>query len=219
GHTRRKRRLTVLASSQGKQLSKYLQHLDDEFEIFVYTKSGAKLKHIIQDGLQFVRDFSVDDVIVILAGTNDVHLYEPYQLTLLQGMDALFDLNLNTNIVVCGCPCRYDDPTLNDDIQYFNSYMSRMVLNYDGVSRLHYLDINVFLQRTHLTRHGLHLNRHGKRLLSNQLSIFIKKTVMNGVENYYSSVAVAKQVPSKVQVFKNCDVPQSPEIRLIESFP
>ncbi|XP_039279745.1 uncharacterized protein LOC111056525 isoform X1 [Nilaparvata lugens] len=214
---KKKRRVTIMADSQGKQLSGYLQHLDDDFDVFVYTKPGAKLKHVVQDGLVFVSDFTEDDFIIILAGSNDHHLDEPYQLTLFQGISSLLELNLKTNIIVCSVPLRYDDQRLNENILHSNSYLSCMVRNCNGKMKLHYFDINIFLQRTHFTRHGLHFNRQGKRLISKQLITFVKQNFINNVNSV--SMSVVNEVSTRQHTIQSLEIPESLDIQYIGSFP
>ncbi|XP_022192631.1 uncharacterized protein LOC111050596 [Nilaparvata lugens] len=214
---KKRRRVTIMSDSQGKHLSRYLQHLDDDFEVFIYTKPGAKLKHVVQDGLVFVSDFTKDDFIFILAGSNDHHLDEPYQLTLFQGISSLLELNLKTNIIVCSVPLQYDDQRLNENILHSNSYLSRMVRNYNGEMKLHYFNTNISLQRTHFTRHGLHFNHQGKRLISKHLATFVKQNFINNVHNV--SMTVENENSTRQHKIQSLEMPESPDIQYIGSFP
>ncbi|RZF45557.1 hypothetical protein LSTR_LSTR015622, partial [Laodelphax striatellus] len=112
-----------------------------------------------------------------MAGTNDLHSEEPYQLTLFRGMDHILASRLKTNVVVCSVPHRYDDPSLNENICHSNAYIARSVRSYKGGMKLYYNDVNAYLRRSHFTRHGLHLNRNGKRTLVRQLERFVKHAV------------------------------------------
>ncbi|XP_039282942.1 uncharacterized protein LOC111046414 [Nilaparvata lugens] len=218
-HTGKKRRMTILSDSQGKHLSEYLQHLYDSFETFVYTKPGAKLKHIIQDGMDFVKDFTKDDVIVILAGTNDFHVDEPHQLTVFQGINALLKLRLKSKIVVCSVPYRYDNLSLNENILFSNSYLSRVVSEYEGGLRLSFLDVNDFLQRSHFTRHGLHLNRRGKLILARNFEVFAKQNAARiGVGDLDLSANTGGRATTADEL-RIPQLPESPAINYLGSYP
>lgn len=188
--SKKKRRVTILADSHGKLLSNYMNDLREEFEVLVCSKPGAKLKHVIQDGLGLVKDFTENDCVIILAGTNDLHRDEPFQLTLDQGMRCLTEVDLRTNVLVCGVPYRHDYPVLNDNICYANSYLSRAVEGYTGSLSIHYKDINKFLGRSHFTRHGLHLGRRGKRILGNHLAGYVRDFVGDGHASLSTEVTV-----------------------------
>lgn len=217
---KKKRRIALLADSQGKDFVKYLRVLEDNFDVFVYTKPGAKIKHIIRDGLCFVRDYTHNDFIIVLAGSNDLDYNQPAQLTVSMGIKSLLSLNLDTNIIINSIPFRYDNPSLNDNIDFLNQTVFKSVRNYKGDLNLFFNDVNAILTRSHFTRHGLHYNRRGKRLLAQHFADFIKQAGGNSpilldiVESSCSNLDELKSLRSIP-----CVVSRTENVSLIEPYP
>lgn len=164
-----RRKLLVLTDSQGKGLHSYLNCLEKKYEVFVYSRPGAKMKHIVKDGVKFAKDFTKLDFIIILAGSNDLHHGEPGQYTINQGVQLLLDSVKQTNLIINSVPYRFDNCNLNDRIYFVNSTLSKVVQKYKGSLTVHYNDVNLVLNRSHFTKHGLHYNKHGKRLIGSNL--------------------------------------------------
>lgn len=160
-----KRKIVVLADSQGKEFEPHLKGLEKEFQIFVYSSPGAKLKNVVKNGESFVKDLTDKDFVIILAGSNDAHRNEPTQLTIAQGLKSLFSIKNNTNILVNSIPYRHDDTSLNNRIFFTNHIISKMIGEYKGGLNISYGDINSVLRRSHFTKHGLHYSRLGKAFL------------------------------------------------------
>lgn len=49
--------------SQGKELGSHLKGLEIEFQVFVHSSTGAKLKIFVNNGLRFVKDLTKNDLI------------------------------------------------------------------------------------------------------------------------------------------------------------
>lgn len=170
-----KRKIAVLSDSHGKGLFHNMAGNKEDIEMFVLTKPGAKLKHILKEGLPLVEEFSKKDYVVVLGGTNDLGVGEPSQLTLHQGMKNLLSWNADTNIVIVDVPYRYDYPKLNDNIYFHNNNVRKYIEKYEGKSKFIHLRINESLRRTHYTNHGLHLKHRGKK--------FLGKLILNLIHN------------------------------------
>lgn len=170
----KKKRITILSDSQGKELQSYVNSLEENFDVFVYAQPGAKIKRVVSEGIKFVKDFQRGDTVILLAGSNDVHLHEPAQLTVTQGIKSLLSLDLEMNVILNLIPYRYDNPSLNDRISFCNGIITNLVHDYNGKLNIFCDDINLVLGRSHFTRHGLHLNRQGKRRLGSHWSKSLK---------------------------------------------
>lgn len=165
-HVRHNNRILVLSDSQGKNLYSHLKPLDNKHNVMVVSKSGATLKQIVNDCLPIITDFTQNDYVVLLAGTNDVDGLSPHHITVHQGLSKLLNMKATTNIIVSDVPYRYDSQNLNDDIWYLNSTIKRRVNEYRGKQNLIHCATNEVLQREHFTRHGLHYNQKGKSILA-----------------------------------------------------
>lgn len=172
-----RRKIVVLADSQGKELGPHLKNLETDFQIFVHSSPGAKLKHVIRNGLRFVEDLTDQDFVIVLAGSNDLGKNEPAQLTITQGLKLLSSIKKSVNVLVNSVPYRHDDPSLNNNIFFTNHLMHRMISKYNGPLNMFYGDVNNILNRSHFTKHGLHYSRNGKAVLGKTFTQFIRHQI------------------------------------------
>lgn len=172
---KRLKRIVVLADSHGRNLSYRLQELCKYYNVCVYTKPGAKIKSIIKEGKHSISNLGKDDFLVVLAGTNDMNRNEPGQLTVGQGINHLISIGTKTNVIISSIPYRYDVPYLNDNISFVNMGIAKKIRSYEGKLNIVYEDINLALQRTSYTTHGLHLNKRGKHILCQNIANIIHR--------------------------------------------
>lgn len=62
-----------------------MDNLAQNFKVSVFTKPGAKLKHLARDLCDLAGNLSAKDHDVLLAETNDVGVLEPGPLTITKG--------------------------------------------------------------------------------------------------------------------------------------
>jgi hypothetical protein len=174
-----RRKVVLLTDSHGKDVCHAMTELSQDFNFFVYLQPGAKLKQVLKSGHSMISNLTGDDVIVVLAGTNDIGVHEPGNLTIMQGMDQLMKWTTKTGakILCVEIPYRCDKPFLNNDIFYANMAIKRIVRDYNGPSSIGYININDSLKRNHYTRHGLHLSRIGKTLLGSLIIDAVKSKI------------------------------------------
>lgn len=162
-------KMTVLADSQGRGLNKEIKKHVQGFNSLVVYKPGAKLKHVVNGCKKWTRGFSSRDYLAVFGGANDFGFHEPHQLTIRQGLDELFSLNTETNVIIIDIPYRYDFPIFNDNIYFMNQTIQNMIHKYNGKTSFFHLQINNYLKRKHYTRHGLHLSKAGKSFVARML--------------------------------------------------
>lgn len=165
--TTKKRKVLVMADSQGIEMNKYLDTLQNDFEVFVLSKPGATLKQVVRAGIPLFKDFSMKDYVICMAGTNDLGKHEPSQLSVHTGLVELLSVKVKTNIIINELPYRYDACELNDNIYFLNQKIKSLVKSHRGYSRVSLCSTNDILRRNHFTKHGLHFNKHGKRTIGN----------------------------------------------------
>lgn len=221
-----KRKIAVLSDSHGKGLFHNIAGNIEDTEMFVLTKPGAKLKHILKEGLPLVEGFSKKDYVVVLGGTNDLGVGEPSQLTLHQGMKSLLSWNVDTNIVIVDVPYRYDCPELNDNIYFHNNNIKKYIKKHEGKSNLIHLRINESLRRTHYTNHGLHLKHRGKKVLGKLLlnlihnRTTIESDIIDGYPLQHKKITAARPIRStNVTQNRCCTREGSPDIVHVSSSP
>ena len=106
-----------------------------------------------------------EDTVVIWAGTNDISKNCANEA--LREIENFVSKNVNTNIVVVAAPHRYDLATwscVNYEVNTFNRKLKKRLK----------IRNHTKLERAHFTRHGLHLNKHGKTIVCEKLSSAIK---------------------------------------------
>ena len=159
-----KKKVLLLSDSQGRHCAGLLQEeLGSDYQVSGLVKPGAPLREVLRDCSQLARDV---DVLVIQAGTNDLSPRGGVDIAPLR--QQLARLPSSTRVILSGVPPRFDRPHLNTMAMKYNEAFKTI----DGVS-----NFNPFtnLNRSHYTRHGLHLNFRGKRdyvkLLAAQCSV------------------------------------------------
>lgn len=209
--SRKKSRITVLTDSQGKLLYRFMRDLEPEYEVFVYSQPAAKMKQIIQSGSTFLHDFTYEDYVIVLAGTNNMNYGVVGLFTVCQSLKYLIGLNIKTNIVLCDIPYRFDDPHLNNEIFYVNNMMRDITNTFEGKSRLLYSGLNEVLMRENFTKHGLHFNNKGKI----QICKLIKSVIKGGCSVFAES---PQPVCRDDRTLQNASLP-SPSRRSTEACP
>jgi hypothetical protein len=109
-------------------------------------------------------------LVIVWGGTKDVSRNESTEG--LTEIGNFVKKNKNTNIRVINLPTRQDlEPTscVNQEIKVFNRKLGKYMKSFDHASV-----VDIQLDREHHTRHGLHLNKKGKELVTNQLVIDMK---------------------------------------------
>lgn len=109
---------------------------------------------------------SPEDVIVVVGGTNrcreDLPVYEKRLRAVLP--------TVHNPVFFVDTPHRYDDPSQNYYIDQANRAVDGIIAGFPNVSRFSLAG----LDRSHSTRHGLHLNHRGKRILCSQIADGLK---------------------------------------------
>jgi hypothetical protein len=116
------------------------------------------------------------DVIIINGGTNDVASYSYKVNRILTKMVQFILSYSNTNIIIVNLPHRHDllnTSKTNFDIQTYNAKLQNISKAFKPVSVL-----EMSSNRTHSTKHGLHMNSYGKEKFANhvasQIEILLK---------------------------------------------
>ena len=168
----RRKKVLILADSQGRQCNKNLsKELNEHFEVQSVIKPGAKFCDVIKNVDNMCKDFNQDDCVIILAGTNDVDTIQDNGTYAIEnGVKDLVKISKHTNLILNPVPYRYDDISLNHTISDINVSMHKVV-NYCEDENSKNIQINFDLERLtrqNYTHHGLHLSRYGKINLAKQ---------------------------------------------------
>jgi predicted nucleic acid-binding Zn-ribbon protein len=171
-----RKRVLILADSHGRHLIGKFKSLLDRpgIEITAVVKPGAKLEDVLNSAEYMTADFSLNDTVIVLGGTNDIGKYDPFQLTLLRAMDKVKLISSYTNVIISEIFPRYDCDA-SSDIAVANHLINNQCLQFRRIGH----SISVFrpqsvLDRRHFTRHGLHLLRVGKWKLVSAIVLEMK---------------------------------------------
>jgi hypothetical protein len=145
-------------------------HLSDKFRTTGWIKPGALAEEILDKQTVDLVNLKKRDVTVISAGAND-NMNNPN--VALMKIIKFIQNNGNTNIMILGIPHRHDlveYSCVNRAIQVFNCKLKKVANSFNHVT---IMERNY--NREYFTKHGMHLNRTGKGLVSKQLASEIWK--------------------------------------------
>jgi hypothetical protein len=165
---RKKRRILLVADSHGQNCSAPLQEAaGPDYDVFVVSHPGAPFDFVVDSATRNAKEFTKEDHVIILAGTNDFRRKDrPVKFD----TSEVKKLAVSTNVLLSHVPYRFDSPSYNHCISRANSWLDKSV---DSISALHTVNLTS-LKRSHYTRHGLHLNAGGKRKLASILNRAVK---------------------------------------------
>ena len=187
-HQPKKHRVLLLSDSHGRGLSERLrEQLGPQYEIDSFVKPNAGLENVTKFASSSSSDYTTNDCVVIIGGTNDTLSSESFKDTAKCLSNKVAELSSRTNVIVTAIPSRYDLPRLNNAINSANSHMLATIcenLNCD-IQAEHTLcssaTLNIDLK--FYTKHKLHFNSIGKDLickrLSTQIEVLVKGNAMS----------------------------------------
>jgi hypothetical protein len=108
-----------------------------------------------------------EDVLVIWGGLNNVSKNNTREA--ISNVSELVKESKDANIVLISAPHRHDlipESCVNKEVWKYNRLMRKVAKLYTNVKFL-----EADLDRSHFTRHGMHMNSKGKDLLSHQRAI------------------------------------------------
>lgn len=142
-------------------------------------KPNANFTQIIDSIPALCSDFTQNDAIIIIAGTNDFSYWFP-NASKRFNLSPLNFLVRKTNIIINSVPARFDSFYSKAAMAIYNSNFGLQ----DWASRngFLYFDSFSFLKRPYFTRHGLHLNWSGKRVFALKMKNFILEHICDALK-------------------------------------
>jgi hypothetical protein len=139
--------------------------LGNKYEVCGMIKPGAGTTEMVAQVNANYRRMGKKDAIVMQVGSNDV--YKNNSKLALSLIGKFCEEVTNTNLILLDIPHRYDLEEIscvNKEIQIFNRKLRK-------VTKLckHVTVLETSTNREGFTRHGMHLNRFGKRQLARQI--------------------------------------------------
>lgn len=200
-------RVFIFSDSMGRDMSHFLKEiLPTSCNVSSLIKPGAKFSDVISSIPNLCHDFTPSDVIIIMGGSNDFQSCAPNSALNLS-ISKLSTLLSCTNIILHNIPYRFDQLAhLSTNIYETNqSFKLKAKLN----ENLHYFETNHLMERQHFTRHGLHYNRKGKKLLAKQIYKCLSKISLNFSDLPRVSPKQTTPHKSLVKLFSKTKTPES----------
>lgn len=181
---RKTKKIMIVSDSQGRGIAPYLQKIvGDNVDVKGLVYPGASTDFIINNIINSgeVASLSANDYIVILVGTNDIESKASKidgPRTIADGIINKLSLLPNTNVVLGTIPYRYDLPEesrVNKCIKKANNLIRDFILRNRNVGLLD----TYLLHRRHHTRHGLHINNTGKKLIAVKIKDLLSSSLSN----------------------------------------
>jgi lysophospholipase L1-like esterase len=162
--------------------------LSNNYKLYSVAKPGSSSNELKNTAKEVISQLPHEDVIIICCGTND---YEANEFSLTQrNITQFVQANKHTNIILLNVPFRYDlrnSTSVNSAISTLNRKLK--LVNVSPHASFLETDNN----RNSFTKHGLHLNKSGKRLVTYQLasllqSVFEQKTSASIILGWHNEI-------------------------------
>ena len=176
-------RVLLLGDSHMKNLALSVSsrfNCDSKIRILGITKPNATLGNVISDLHNLTLNYTKQDSLYLLAGTNDVEKYGGKQFDF--QFTPLIECSKKTNLNLILIPYRFDRNYLNQAIYKVNKKLYEFAI----ANQINVIDTSIF-PRSYFTNHGLHLNKYGKSSLTSiiydDISLLIKPRNISVITN------------------------------------
>jgi hypothetical protein len=179
----KKRKVVSIGDSHRGCSEKISTLLGDLYSVIGITKPNTNLKAIILPSNFQTEKYSMSDVIVICGGTMDVGRNETK--TCLWHLTHFVKRTNNTHIFILDVPHHFDlDVTsrVNKEVTVFNRMLQKVMKPHQHIQIQ-----NMSVNRTHFTRHGMHMNSLGKTWITEEIAKKIQKFVFIGAGQFTHS--------------------------------
>ena len=174
GRTKKKSRVVIIGDSHARGCATNIKkNLMESCHITGYVKPGAQTDRIINSAKSDIDALTKNDVVVVLGGTNDVGTNNSKRG--IRNLVGFVRECQHTNVIVMSAPHRHDLVNwscVNTEVGKFNATLKRRIKTFENTRVL-----DMDSERTYYTRHGLHLNNFGKKILARKISEEIRKII------------------------------------------
>ncbi|KAK4878180.1 hypothetical protein RN001_010686 [Aquatica leii] len=170
-----KQSILILGDSQTRDMGLMLKTLLNKSSVNILNifKPNALLEDVISDVKKLTREFTSNDYVVIIGGSNNAIMGA--RMNVKQISTKLRELMNKINIVIMSTPYWHNckENWVNEVIQQNNSKLYSYLSGSGSQDNFRYIDVNSELATRDFTKHGLHMNSAGKVKLLKRL---IQKT-------------------------------------------
>jgi lysophospholipase L1-like esterase len=166
-----KHKVLIIGDSHTRKCVSLVQeNLDIDYRVSSFVKPGAQMNDITKSAKEEVKSLKSEDLVVIWGGANDISRNNTKKA--LKLMSEFVNENNELNIVIINSPYRHDldfESCVNQEVTKFNRQLKKIM---KLQSKVKVLELN--LDRSHFTTHGLHMNSKGKELVSQKLALMVQ---------------------------------------------
>ena len=167
----KKERVLLLSSSHGSHCSKILsEKLSENYEVCGVVKPNARLNEVVESVDKLTSDFGDDDCVIVMAGGNGEDDVD-FITGITSGIGKIMKGKDRTRVIINALPQRFDREDLIEKVKLMNKIMHSEV-NRLGKRQNQNKQMNFDMERmerNEFTRHGLHLNNHGKKIFCDRM--------------------------------------------------
>jgi sentrin-specific protease 8 len=195
-------KISLCSDSQGKDLYRFIdEQSNGMINAFCHVMANSSMSYILD-----AASSEEDTPLIVLGGTNnslDDNLNDIYSKL----EHKLAHLSSRRPVFITTIPVRHDLPLnhrINKELATVNNYIAELTLRMNNVALI---NLNG-LGRFHFTKHGLHLNKHGKSKLASLIvkalaswSMSKKNTnIIKGTMNHFKSKPKDSSAASNVKL-------------------
>jgi hypothetical protein len=140
-----KKNILIIDDSHGRDMHNILRSSlnDDNTLVSSFIKPGAGMKEVVKNVSEMTKNFTKDDVVILIGGTNDIECSIPYQQTISEALDIFIPLSKKMQLIINCIPQRFDKPEFNRDIQNankcINNFANKTINKNSNNIRINYL--------------------------------------------------------------------------------
>lgn len=177
--TSRKKKLLFLADSHGRYCAEKLNsELGQDYEVLTIFKPNAKINQVLEGVDKLTEDFTVDDVVVIQGGSNDVHCFSSSTGNdISAGTAKALSLSKKTKVIINSIPGRCDSQEMNHVVNRMNDVFQQTINQVTDKCSENIL-VNyptLGMDRSCFSQYGVHLSKRGKDLYCRRLCELVRK--------------------------------------------
>lgn len=167
--------ILILADSHGRNVASLFNKLllHKNYSITSFFKPNAQFHNVTENIAELTKDFGANDYVIVMAGSNNVLNNSPVTIT---SVISTLKCVKHTNTVLIGAPFWQNKTMYNNNIYLLNSLLYDTSKSFPNVD---FFEPNIIINNSHMTAHGLHLNKRGKYKLFNRIAQYICKTDSN----------------------------------------
>jgi len=165
-----KHKVLIFGDSHARDSASRLQpYLGDNYSVTSFVKPGAPMEEILTTADELRTSVRREDILIVWGGSNNISKNNTQKA--ISSVSDFAKNNSGSNIILINAPHRHDlipHSCVNKEVVKYNRLMKKVVKQYPNIQLL-----DLDLDRSHFTTHGMHMNSKGKNRTSQCLADLI----------------------------------------------